>query len=237
MIAAPPLGEIQQSAHVPRLLVELPSRRRVFFENLRDLMVPRRLPPLELHSAPAPFWPDVFVKRPLPWSRFVQSGVYHVVAFALLIGLTRFFAMQPQVIAKPTFDHAQVIYYQPSEYLPPIDTREAQAAQPRAADPEISRQPIISLPREADNQLADHRHTAQRQAEARCSPAQYCGLVRHAGKAAAGHPGCAVDSGGRENAACAPDGNVGSEATARCGPSHTATQLSGSAEFRGRSPA
>ena len=151
MIAAPPLSEIQQSAHVPRLLVELPSRRCVFFENLRDLMVPRRLPPLELHSAPAPFWPDVFVKRPLPWSRFVQSGVYHVVAFALLIGLTRFFAMQPQVIAKPTFDHAQVIYYQPSEYLPPIDTREAQAAQPRAADPEISRQPIISLPREADN--------------------------------------------------------------------------------------
>ena len=59
--------------------------------------------------------------------------------------------MQPQVIAKPTFDHSQVIYYQPSEYLPPLDTREAQAAQPQAADPEISRQPIISLPREADN--------------------------------------------------------------------------------------
>src|SRR5439155_9365385 len=93
----------------------------------------------------------VFVVRPLPWSRFVQSGAYHVIAFALLFGLTRFFAMQPQVIAKPMFDHAQVIYYQPSEYLPPIDTRTAESAQPKAADPELARQPIISLPPEADN--------------------------------------------------------------------------------------
>lgn len=150
MVAAQPL-EIRQSARVPRLLVELPSWRRVFIHNLRDLVFPRRLPPLELRSAPAPFWSDVFVKRPLPWNGFVQSGACHVVGFVLLIGLTRFFAMQPQVIAKPAFDHAEVIYYQPSEYLPPLDTREVQASQPKAADPEFSQQPIISLPHEADN--------------------------------------------------------------------------------------
>jgi TonB family protein len=151
MVAAPPLSEVQQSALAPRLLVELPSWPRVFFGNLSDVIYPRRLPPLDLRSAPAPFWPDVFVVRPLPWSRFVQSGAYHVIAFAVLIGLTRFFAMQPQVIAKPMFDHAQVIYYQPSEYLPPIDTRTAESVQPNAADPELARQPIISLPPEADN--------------------------------------------------------------------------------------
>ena len=59
--------------------------------------------------------------------------------------------MQPQVIARPTFDHSQVIYYQPSEYLPPLDTRPAHAARPAKADPELSRQPIISVPAEADN--------------------------------------------------------------------------------------
>ena len=151
MTVAVPVGEIPQPAPELRLLVELPSRPRAFFGNLRDLVFPRRLPPLELRCAPAPFWPDVFVRRELPWGRFVQSGAYHVIAFVLLIAFTRFFALQPQVVARPAFDHAQVIYYQPSEYLPPLDTRSAHAAQPAKADPESSRQPIISLPREADN--------------------------------------------------------------------------------------
>jgi TonB family protein len=151
MIGSPPIVEIPQPAPVPRLLVELPSWREVFVGNLRDLVSPPQLPPLELRSAPAPFWPDVFVTRPLPWNRFLQSSAYHVVAFALLIGFTRFVALQPQVVARPTFDHNQVVYYQPSEYLPPIDTRSAKAVQPSKADPEFSRQPIISLPPEADN--------------------------------------------------------------------------------------
>src|SRR6266536_1276786 len=151
MLAVQPLSEVQQSAHAQRLLVELPSWPGVFFANLRDLIFQRRLPPLDLRSAPAPFWHDVFVKSPLPWDRFAQSGAYHAIAFGLLIGFTRFFALKPQVVAKPTFDHAQVIYYQHSEYLPPLDTRSAEASEPREADPEFSRQSIISLPPEADN--------------------------------------------------------------------------------------
>ncbi|HEV2713829.1 MAG TPA: hypothetical protein VGU64_01105, partial [Terriglobales bacterium] len=151
MHAVQPLSEVQQSAHAPRFLVELPSWPRVFFANLRDLIFQRRLPPLDLRSVPGAFWPDVFVKSAMPWGRFAQSGAYHVIAFGLLIGFTRFFALQPQVVAKPTFDHAQVIYYQPSEYLPPLDTRSAEASEPREDDPEFSRQSIISLPPEADN--------------------------------------------------------------------------------------
>jgi TonB family protein len=156
MTAARPLDEIPQPEPVPRLLVELPSWPRVFFGNLRDLVFPRRLPPLELRSAPALFWPDVFVKRKLPWDRFLQSSAYHAIALVLLIGFTRFFAFQPRVVARPTFDHAQVIYYEASEYLPPLDTRSAPASQPAKGDPEFSRQtfsrqPIISVPPEADN--------------------------------------------------------------------------------------
>ena len=151
MSAAHSLGEIQQPEPVLRLLVELPFWPRIFFSNLRDLIFPRRLPPLELQSTPAAFWADVLVERGLPWARFLQSASYHVLAFALLIAFTRFFALQPQVVARPTFDRAQVIYYTPSEYLPPIDTRDAQKAQPAQADPEFSLQPIISVPPEADN--------------------------------------------------------------------------------------
>jgi TonB family protein len=140
-----------QSAPVPPLLVEFPSWPRVFFGNLRDLIFPHRLPPLELRSAPAPFWHDVLVERRLPWGSFLQSIVCHALAGVLLVVFTRLFAMQPQIIAQPTFDHTQVIYYEPSEYLPPLDTRSPQADPPKLADPEFARQPIISVPPEADN--------------------------------------------------------------------------------------
>lgn len=145
------LDQMQQSAPVPPLLVELPSWPRVFFGNLRDLIFPSRLPPLELRSAPAPFWHDVLVERRVPWGSFLQSVVCHALAGVLLVVFTRFFAMQPQIIVQPIFDHTQVIYYQPSEDLSPLDTRSSQVAAPKLADPEFARQPIISVPPEADN--------------------------------------------------------------------------------------
>jgi TonB family protein len=150
-MSAAPAVEIPQSVPVPRLLIELPLWPQVFRENLRDLIFAPTLAPLELRSTPAPFWSDVFVNRPLPWNRFFQSGVCHVIAFALLLGFTRFFALQPRVIAKPAFDHSQIIVYRPSEYLPPIDTRSSQQSQSAKGDPEFSRQPVISVPAEADN--------------------------------------------------------------------------------------
>lgn len=151
MAAAPPVIETQPDSEVPQLLFELPSRHRVFFRNLRDLFFRRRLPPLELHSSPGPFWPDVFVKRSLPWRRFLESSVYHVAAGALLFGVTLIPSTRPRIETKPAFDHSQVIYYRPSEYVPPLDTRSASVEAPRQADPEPTRQAIISVPREADN--------------------------------------------------------------------------------------
>jgi TonB family protein len=151
MLAAPPAVETPHPAPVPRLLVELPSWREGFVRNLRDLVSPAQESPLELRSAPAAFWPDVFVKRPLPWEGFVRSGACHLIAFGLLLGLSRFLALQPRVVAQPAFEHSDVIYYQPSEYLPPFDTRRASEAPPQKADPVFSPQPIISVPSEADN--------------------------------------------------------------------------------------
>lgn len=150
-----PEAVIDQSvspAPFPRLLVELPSRHHVFLINLRDLLFPQRTAPLEIRSAPAPFWPDVFVERRLPWSMFLESGVAHVIAISLIVALTRLFALQPRATLRPV-DRSQVIAYEPSEYLPPLDTRTERPARPVKADPEYSQQPVISVPREADNRL------------------------------------------------------------------------------------
>lgn len=146
-----PASENRDRVPVPRLLVELPSRPVVFFGNLRDLLFHRRLVPLELRSSPGEFWPDVFVVRRLPWDRFLQSTIYHVLAAGVLIGISQIFAMQPRVVPPPkSFDHSQVVYYR-SEYLPPLDTRPPSPSKPEKADPEFAAQPIISVPRESDN--------------------------------------------------------------------------------------
>ncbi|MGA8763941.1 MAG: TonB family protein [Candidatus Sulfotelmatobacter sp.] len=133
-----------------RLLVELPSRPRVFLSNLRDIFLAREAAPLLLRSAPAPFWPDVFVTRGVPWRRFFQSGACHALAFALVWLASGFRALQPQAAPRRAI-HDEVISYTPEEYLPPLDTRQTDSAQPQKADPEYSPQPIISVPREADN--------------------------------------------------------------------------------------
>jgi TonB family protein len=139
-----------RAAPVPGFLVELDPWPRVFFGNLRDLVF-RRLPQLHLESSPAAFWSDVFVQRRMPWVRFFESVGYHILALAALIFFPRFSGPLPLPHAIPAFDHAQVISYQPVEYLPPLDTRRPEAGRAQAADPELSRQPIISLPPEADN--------------------------------------------------------------------------------------
>jgi TonB family protein len=134
-----------------RLLVPVEPRSLVFFRNLRDIIRPREPAPLYIESAPAAFWPDVFVHRGLPWSRFFQSSAGHVLALALILAGSRFLALQPHAIAQTPFAHADVVYYRPSEYLPPLDTRRSDPAPARLADPEYSAQPVISVPPEASN--------------------------------------------------------------------------------------
>jgi TonB family protein len=134
-----------------RLLIPTESGTRIFLRNLRDLFLQSRATPLELKSTPAPFWPDVFVERPLPWRRFFESTALHVTGIALIVAATRFLALQPHVTPQPAFSHADVVFYSPSEYLPPLDTRRDEPRPTQKPDPEYSPQPIISVPREADN--------------------------------------------------------------------------------------
>jgi TonB family protein len=134
-----------------RLLIAPEPWARVFLQNLRGLFRMGEAAPLLLQSAPAPFWTDVFVERRLPWRRFLESGGYHILALAAIWAGSRFLALQPHAVPHATFTRADVVYYTPSEYLPPLDTRRSTSAHAQKADPELSAQPIISVPPEADN--------------------------------------------------------------------------------------
>ncbi len=135
------------------LLIPSEPWTRSFTQNLRNLFVndARNLPPLHLESAPAPFWPDVFVDYKLPWRRFLESGGYHALALIAILAGSRFLALQPHAVVQSPFNHADVIYYTAEEKLPPLDTRRAHTARVRKADPELSPQPVISVPPESDN--------------------------------------------------------------------------------------
>ncbi len=146
------LAETELPARDLRLLIAPEPWTRVFLQNLGELFRRNDAASLHLEFTSAPFWPDVFVERGLPWGRFLQSGAYHVLALALIWAGSRFLALQPQVIPQPSFTHADVVvYYEPSESLPPLDTRHSTPAPAQPADPEYSAQPIISVPPEADN--------------------------------------------------------------------------------------
>ncbi len=135
----------------PAFLVDLPPWHAVFLHNLKDLFRPRQDSSLHLYSRPGSFWPDVFVTSRLPWNRFAQSAICHVAFVVMLWGWVQFWPQRPQVLDRPVFNRADVIYYAPSEYLPPLDTGGAHRPLPQKGEPEHAPQPIISVPAEADN--------------------------------------------------------------------------------------
>jgi len=105
-----------QGLRPPTLLIQQEAWTRTFFRNLTDLLLRRRPAPAVITCAPAPFWPDVFVTRRLPWIAFAESLLYHGIAIVLAWSLSTLLASRPQVRQQARrFDPADVIYYSPSE--------------------------------------------------------------------------------------------------------------------------
>ena len=135
----------------PTFLVDLPAWHTVFFRNLADLFRPDKQAQFKPSSAPGSFWPDVFVVSGAPWSRFALSLLGHVAAIAAIFGLVQLWPQKPEVVVSRVFNRNDVIYYAPSEYLPPLDTGGAKKPLPQKGEPAYAPQPIISVPPEADN--------------------------------------------------------------------------------------
>jgi TonB family protein len=101
-------------------------------------------------------WRDVFVQQKLPWGRFLQSALLHAAAVALIYTISLAWIRQQQILDRAafdraSFDRASLVTYSPQEYLPPLDTGASEAPKAQKGDPVYAKQPILSVPREADN--------------------------------------------------------------------------------------
>ncbi|MGB6629852.1 MAG: energy transducer TonB [Terriglobales bacterium] len=97
-------------------------------------------------------WRDVFVEQELPWRRFLQSALLHTAAAALIWTISIAWIRQQRILDHDTFDRSSLVTYSPQEYLKPLDTGASEAPKTQKGDPVYAKQPIISVPREADNQ-------------------------------------------------------------------------------------
>jgi TonB family protein len=114
-----------------------------------------------LGSAPGPaespgdgefdLWRDVFVQQKLPWERFVQSALLHGAAVALIYTISLAWIRQQKILDHAAFDRASLVTYSPDEYLRPLDTGRSRALKAQKGDPVYAKQPILSVPPEADN--------------------------------------------------------------------------------------
>jgi TonB family protein len=135
----------------PAFLVDLPSWHTIFLRNLLDLFRSDPQARFRPSSPPGAFWPDVFVASRPPWSRFALSLLGHVAAIAAIVGAVQLWPQRPEVVVNRVFNRDDVVYYAPSEYLPPLDTGGTRKPLPQKGELEYAPQPIISVPPEADN--------------------------------------------------------------------------------------
>ncbi len=96
-------------------------------------------------------WRDVFVQQKLPWGRFLQSALLHATTVALLYTISLAWMRQQHILDRAAFDRSSLVTYSPDEYLPPLDTGAPEAPKAQTGDPAYAKQPILSVPPEADN--------------------------------------------------------------------------------------
>jgi len=134
-----------------RLLVERDPARPEFISEFREALRPI------LRRAEFPgddefdLWQDVFVQQKLPWGRFLQSALLHAAAVALIWTLSLSWIRQQRILVHAAFDPSSLVTYTPEEYLPPLDTGASETPKEQKGDPAYAKQPILSVPPEADN--------------------------------------------------------------------------------------
>jgi len=142
---------VPRSRPVPRLrlLIELEPRHRVFFGNLADLLLSRRVPQIPITSRPAPFWSDVFVPSGAPWSSFLESMLWHSLLLILVVwAQSRVWEPVKLFPQRDTF-HRSIAYYPPTPTFRAADSRAPRTRErPRAkreSAPQPARQPAMPV--------------------------------------------------------------------------------------------
>lgn len=130
-----------------KLLVERDPASLEFRSGVRAALSPAELP----GGGEFDLWRDVFVQQKLPWGRFLQSALLHAAAVALIWTISLSWIRQQKILAQAAFDRSSLVTYSPEEYLPPLDTGASEAPKAQEGDPAYAKQPILSVPPEADN--------------------------------------------------------------------------------------
>jgi TonB family protein len=134
-----------------RLLVERDPASPEFRNGVRAALGSSELPAELPGNKEFDLWRDVFVQQKLPWGRFVQSALLHAAAIALIYTISVAWIRQQKILASAPFDRSSLLTYTPEEYLPPLDTGTSEAPKTQTGDPVYAKQPILSVPPEADN--------------------------------------------------------------------------------------
>jgi TonB family protein len=132
-----------------RLLVEHDPASPEFRSGVRASLRPAR--EAGGGEADLDLWRDVFVQQKLPWGRFMQSALLHTAALGLIWAISLSWMRQQKILDHPAFDRSSLITYTPQEYLPALDTGASEAPKPQKGDPAYAKQPILSVPREANS--------------------------------------------------------------------------------------
>jgi len=155
-MSSPAPATLHRRAAPPRqlaLLVEWQPWWPAFLGNLSGLFA--RTPALIPSSAPAAFWDDVFVSRPIPWKQIGISAAVHALAISAVLSFSHFAPGWPRVLSADESQSTPLTYYSVSAYLPEV--KSAPAPQPRnnlplrKAQPTLAPQEIISAVQDADN--------------------------------------------------------------------------------------
>ncbi len=136
--------------HLLRLLVERDPASPEFRSGVRAALHPAPRP-TEFEEEEFDLWRDVFVQQKLPWGRFLQSALLHTAAVALIWTISLSWIRQQKILDHAAFDRSSLVTYSPEEYLPPLDTGASEAPKEQKGDAAYAKQPILSVPREADN--------------------------------------------------------------------------------------
>ena len=116
---------VQRSGPAPRLmlLTELEPAHRVFFRNLADLLLSRRVPQIPITSRPAPFWNDVFVPSGAPWSSFLESMLWHLLLLLLFLWSQSSVWVPVKRFPQRNAFHSSITYYPPTQSFPAVGGR------------------------------------------------------------------------------------------------------------------
>jgi len=111
-----------------QLLVEREPAYRIFFQNLRDLILRRKEPPLFLASQPVHFRKHFYVRTGVHWMVLLESIVWHMAAVPLLLVVWTWslsWEIRHYAVPRPhTIASQQEIYYPLSQSFPAREGRQ-----------------------------------------------------------------------------------------------------------------